>query len=158
MMSRHYYLILILIHANWFLVLRNCHIQYDSVSWFLKFNIRKMFTEMKYPKGSYSLQCLKFWLYSWLYIYTHTHIWFNIVQKIKSELQIANDYIEKGHTACRITVVVETDNRRWVGPPSLPLTEDGMSVSSMTIRDHKIEEENWADEIRFSCNETDYIS
>lgn len=51
-------------------------------------------------------------------------------------------YIEKGHTACRITVVVETDNRRCVRPPSLPFMEDGMSVSSLATRDHRIEQED----------------
>lgn len=44
------------------------------------------------------------------------------------------------HTACNTNEVVEVGRRRWLGPPSFPLTEDGKSMSSEFLN-QKIEQD-----------------
>jgi hypothetical protein len=59
----------------------------------------------------------------------------------------------KNHTACNTAVVVEDDNRRWLGPPSFPVTEPGRDASLVleVLVYENMEQDKFANEINSSC-------
>lgn len=54
-------------------------------------------------------------------------------------------------TACNTAGVVEEANRRWLGPPSFPLIEEGKSTFSITGMDQNMEQADLANETSSSC-------